>query len=47
MKQAMVENAKGVCSSVTVGGGSPKSVWWNDEVKAAVKRKEADWKKNH
>ena len=27
-----------------VGRGNPKSVWWNNEVKAAVKRKEAAWK---
>ena len=25
-------------------GKNPKSVWWNDEVKAAVWRKEATWK---
>ena len=30
--------------SVRVGGNSPKRVWWNDEVKAAIKRKEAAWK---
>ena len=24
--------------------GNPKSVWWNDKVKAAVRRKEAAWK---
>ena len=26
--------------SVGVGGKIPKSVWWNDEVKAVFKRKE-------
>ena len=26
------------------GGENPKSVWWNEEVKAAVRRKEAAWK---
>ena len=26
------------------GGKNPKGVWWNDEVKAAVRRKELDWK---
>ena len=26
------------------GGKNPKSVWWNNEVKAAVRRKEAAWK---
>ena len=25
-------------------GKTPKSVWWNDEIKAAVSRKEAAWK---
>ena len=29
---------------MTVGGKNPKSVWWNDQVKAAIKRKEAAWK---
>ena len=29
---------------VGVGGRNPNSVWWNDEVNAAVKRKEAAWK---
>ena len=36
----MVESARKVCDSARVGGGNPKSVWWNDQVKAAVKRKE-------
>ena len=40
----MVESAREVCGSVKVGGKSPKSVWWNDEVKATVWRKEAAWK---
>ena len=26
------------------GGKNPKSVWWNNEIKAAVRRKEAAWK---
>ena len=30
--------------SEKVGGKDPKSVWWNDEVKVAVRRKEAAWK---
>ena len=30
--------------SVRVGGKNPKSVWWNDEIKAAVRRKDAAWK---
>ena len=28
-----------VCGSVRVGGKNPKSVWWNDEIKAVVRRK--------
>ena len=30
--------------SVTVGEKNPKSMWWNDVVKAAFKRKELAWK---
>ena len=41
---AVVESAKEVCASVRVGGKNQKRVWWNDEVKAAVSRKEAAWK---
>ena len=26
-----------------MGGGDAKSVWWNDEIKTAVRRKEATW----
>ena len=33
-----------MCGSVKVGGGNSKSVWWNDEVKTMVKRKEDAWK---
>ena len=44
VKQAMVEIAREVCSSVIVGEKNPKSVWWNDEIKAAVGSKEAAWK---
>ena len=33
-----------MCGSVGVGGGNPKSVWWNDQVKAAVKRNKDVWK---
>ena len=32
----MVEIAREVCGSVRVGGKNPKSVWWNDEIKAVV-----------
>ena len=34
-----------MCGSVRVGEKKPKSVWWNNKVKAAVRRKEAAWKK--
>ena len=37
VKLAIVESAREVCGSVRVGGGNPKSVWWNDQVKAAVR----------
>ena len=33
-----------VCGSVRVGEKNPKSVCWNDEIKPAVRRKEAPWK---
>ena len=48
VKRPMVESAKEVCSLMSggVGGGvnNPMSVWWNDEVKAAVGRKGRAWK---
>ena len=34
----------GKTGSVRVGRKNPKSVWWNDEIKTAVRRKEAAWK---
>ena len=40
VKWPMVESVREVCGSVKVGGKT-RSVWWNDEVKAAVRRKEA------
>ena len=40
----MVESAREVCGSVRVKGKNSKGVWWNNEVKAAVRRKEAAWK---
>ena len=43
VKWAMVKSARKLCSSVRVGGRNPKSVWWDDEVKAAFKRKEDAW----
>ena len=44
VKWPMVESAREVCGSVKVGGGNPKSVWWNDEVKDGFKRNEVAWK---
>ena len=29
----MIESAKEMNGSVKVGGGNPKHVWWNNEVK--------------
>ena len=26
------------------GGKNPNCVWWNDEIKAVVRRKESSWK---
>ena len=40
VKCALVETAREVCGSMRIRGKNPKSVWWNDEVKAAVRRKE-------
>ena len=40
VKHAVVEITREVCGSVRVEGKNKKSVWWNDEVKAAVRRKE-------
>ena len=47
VKRAMVESAREVCGSVRVGGGNPKSVWWNDQIKAAVKSKEVLGARTH
>ena len=44
LKWVMVENTRIVCSSVQVRGGNPKNVWWNNQVKTVVKRKEVAWK---
>ena len=43
VKWTMVESAREVCGTVRVGGGNSKSVWWNNQVKAAIKRKEDAW----
>ena len=39
VKQAMVESAGEVCGSIKVGGKNPKSIWWSNKIKAAVRRK--------
>ena len=44
VKWAMIESAREMCGSMKVAGKNPTSVWWNNEVKAAVRRKEATWK---
>ena len=36
----MVENAREVCGLVRVVGNNPKSMWWNNRVKAEGRRKE-------
>ena len=36
----MVHSAREVCGSLRIGEKRPKNVWWNELVKAAVKRKE-------
>ena len=40
----IVQSARKVCRSVRLGGGNPKTVWWDDQVETAVKRKENSWK---
>ena len=40
----MVESAREMCGSVRVGWNNPKSMWWSNEVKAAVIRKNAPGK---
>ena len=40
----MKESAREVYGPVRRGIKNPKSVWWNNEVKTAVRRKEAAWK---
>ena len=44
VKWAMEESAREMCGSVRVGGKNPNSVRWNNEIKAALRRKEAAWK---
>ena len=33
-----------MCNSVRVGRKNPKSVWWNEVLKAVINRKEDAWK---
>ena len=44
VKWARVESAREVCGSGRGWAKNPKSAWWNDEIKAAVRRKEVAWK---
>ena len=44
VKWKMVESAREASGSVRLGDGNTKSVWWNDQVKVADKRKEGAWK---
>ena len=44
VKWIMIGSAREVCGILQVGIGNPKSMWLNDQVKAAVKRKEDGWK---
>ena len=45
VKRAILESSREVSSSVRVGGKNPKSVWWSDEIKDAVRRREDAWKR--
>ena len=40
MKHSIVESAREVCGSVRAGGKNLKIMWWNNEIKLAVKKKE-------
>ena len=44
VKRAMVEHTKEVCGSVRVEANNTNSLWWNDEVKTATRKKEGAWK---
>ena len=39
VKWPMVESPREVCGSVRAGCKNPKSVWWNDEIKAAERER--------
>ena len=40
----IIEGKREVCGSVRVRGKNPKSVQWDDGVKAGIRRREAAWK---
>ena len=40
----MMESTREVYGTVKVGGKTPSSVWWSDEIKAVVRRKKGTWK---
>ena len=44
VKGVMVKSSREMCGSVRLEGKNSKGVWWNDEVKAVVRRNEAVWK---
>ena len=44
VKRAMVESAREVCSAVRIWGKEPIECVWNDEIKAAIRKKEDAWK---
>ena len=44
VKWAMGESEREVYGSVRVGEKNSKSLWWNDDIKTAVRGKEAAWK---
>ena len=40
----MVESTREVSGSVKVGENNPKNVWWNNEIKAAIRKMKPTWK---
>ena len=44
MKRTMVESASEIHGSLRVGGGNPKTVRWNDQVRKEDAWKEDAWK---
>ena len=41
----MMESGIEICASMRAGGKNTKIMWGSDEIKAAVRRKEATWKR--